>query len=122
MSAVQRVLPYVVLVMGVLPRGFGIDRAGAVEVEKRVVHRHAACRRRSCKRTGNLGRLALADEVADGGRDHHELACERTAHAIAARKQLLREHGYQARRELHADLALQTLGKHVDDAVDRIGC
>ena len=64
--------------------------------------------------------LALADEVADGRRGHHDLAGRRASLAVRRRDELLRHHALQGGGELHAHLLLLVGREHVDDAVDRL--
>ena len=64
--------------------------------------------------------LALADQVADRGGRHEDLAGGDAARAVQRRQQLLRDDALQGDRELHADLLLLLGREDVDDAVDRL--
>ena len=96
------------------------DLALAHEGGQRGVHRlhaHAAAR---LERRVDLVRLALADQVAHGGRGHQDLGGDDPARPVGRGQQLLGHDALERDRQLDADLALLRGREHVDDAVDRL--
>ena len=65
-------------------------------------------------------RLALADEVADGGRRDEHLGRDDAAAAVSGLGQLLADDALERAGELDADLLLLVRREDVDDAVDRL--
>src|SRR4051794_11323281 len=82
------------------------DLLSADEVGQRGVHRLHAGGAAGLERGVELVRLALADQVADGGSRHEHLAGADAALAVSGRQELLRDDALQGDRELRADLVL----------------
>ncbi len=93
--------------------------ARVVELQQVLVEQLHAELFAGLNRRVDTERLVFADQVGDGGRDHHELVGGDHAVGIHSRAQRLRQHRQQRGGKLHADLFLLLRREGVDDAVDR---
>ena len=106
--------------MGVFDGHVSADLAAADQPDQGLVHGLATDGAAGGDGVGDLGRVAGADQVADGVRHQHQLHRQGPAAALL-RDQLLGQHRLERHGELEADLGLGVRGEHLDDAVDGVG-
>src|SRR3954447_18865260 len=107
-------------VVALLLAGLIGDPATLHELRQVLVHRVHAVLGTCLERAVDLVRLALTDEVADGGRRHEDLGRDRSASAVRRLRKRLADDALKGAGKLDADLLLLVRRENVDDAVDRL--
>ena len=103
-----------------LDGGIGADLALAEQGDQGGVHQVVALRAGGGDGIGDLGGLALADQIADRRGDGHDLGGQNAATAAVMGQELLADNGLQAHGKLHPDLGLLLCGENIHDAVNGV--
>ena len=108
--------------MGVLDGGVTGDLTLLVERDQGGVHQVVAFAAGGGNGVGDLGGLALADQVANGAVGDHDFRCQDAAPSGKVGQKLLADDGLEAHGQLHADLGLLLGGENVHDTVHGVRC